>query len=122
MLPWPNGLRRQCLKPELKCLETCLGLETVSRHYFSKSKFRLGLEGLKFRSRLGLGTSKSRKMGKSRPYFQSERKNHNNFKFLTEKKKQIPSCLNQGFLKLYLNSPWGLNISKKDNFYGINVL
>ena len=44
-------------------------------------------------------------------------KTHNNLKFLTEKKtkkqKQIPSCLNQGFLKLYLNSPWGLNISKK---------
>ena len=35
----------------------------------------LGLEGLKPRSRLGLGTSKSRKMGKSRPYFQFERKN-----------------------------------------------
>ena len=35
----------------------------------------LGLEGLKPRSRLGLGASKSRKMGKSRPYFQSERKN-----------------------------------------------
>ena len=35
----------------------------------------LGLEGLKPRSRLGLGTLKSRKMGKSRPYFQSERKN-----------------------------------------------
>ena len=35
----------------------------------------LGLEGLKPRSRLGLGTSKSRKMGKSRPYFQSKRKN-----------------------------------------------
>ena len=47
----------------------------------------LGLEGVKSRSRLGLGTSKSRKMGKSRPYFQSERKTHNNLKFLTEKNK-----------------------------------
>ena len=35
----------------------------------------LGLEGLKPPSRLGLGTSKSRKMGKSWPYFQSEHKN-----------------------------------------------
>ena len=48
---------------------------SVSRHYFSKSRSRLGLIGLKPRSRLGLGTSKSRKMGKFRPYFQSERKN-----------------------------------------------
>ena len=35
----------------------------------------LGLEGLKPRSRFGLSTSKTRKMGKSRPYFKSERKN-----------------------------------------------
>jgi len=39
-------------------------LETVSRHYFSKS--RLGLAGMKSRSRLG--TLKSQKMGMSRPY------------------------------------------------------
>jgi len=36
-------------------------LETVSRHYFAKSRSRLGLVGLKSRSRLG--TFKSRKMG-----------------------------------------------------------
>ena len=39
----------------------------------------LGIEGLKPRSNLGLGTSKSRKIGKSRPYFQSERKNPQKF-------------------------------------------
>ena len=48
---------------------------SVSRHYFSKSRCRLGLEGPKPRSRLGLGTSKSRKMDKSWPYFSFERYN-----------------------------------------------
>ena len=44
----------------------------VSRDTISLS---LGLVDLKPRSRLGLGTSKSRKMGMSRSYFQSKRKN-----------------------------------------------
>ena len=64
-----------------------LGLVSVSsrsRLVSVSSRSRLGLVSVSSRSRLGLvsvssrsrlGTSKSRKMGKSRPYFQSERKN-----------------------------------------------
>ena len=79
-------LRYQCLKffmlikiCSLSNFQSC----TVSKHVSVSRQSRdtifqslgLGLKGLKPRSRLGLGTSKSRKMGKSWPHFQSERKN-----------------------------------------------
>jgi len=43
--------------------------DSVSRHYFSKSRSHLGLEGLKSWSPSRLGTLKSPKMGMSRPIF-----------------------------------------------------
>ena len=60
----------------------------------------LGLEGLKPRSRLGLGTSKSRKMASLGHISKPSVKTRNDFKFLTEKTTTNPFLFKSRVLKV----------------------